>query len=281
MALHFLRTFDSPIRKNLNSTGKSDLSLIWAQAASPVKSPRSKFTTDGEKEAINILSILESSKPSTPKKKLFCPPSMIQSPSQKCSSSSSLNHEDDENQDLLFSRFSITTEKKFELPSEFQNLVTFVFKGPENQNEAWENFKRIAKSVKCGLVACATYAFIFSEGKVHAKAFTGTAQKKLEENSDKLPEFDFDKALDMIDQNQSSEKLSIYSTDQFYYSVVTPFVYNFSEFNSSSGTRYRISVSGYIFAFHIEKFMKMRKNYDSFKTSKSILHQLKYGKNMK
>ncbi|OHT07396.1 hypothetical protein TRFO_24412 [Tritrichomonas foetus] len=262
MSLHFLRTFDSPIKKTSTSGGKSDLSLLWAQSSSPMKSHR-----ESEKEAINILNMLESSKPSTPQKKLFCPPSMIQSPS-----ATSTPRKEEENLELLFSRFSITTEKKFKLSPEFHNLVTFVYKGPENQTEAWESFKSISKSIKCGVVSCATYAFIFKEGKVLAKAFTGTAQKKLEESSQKLPSFDYNRAIDLIDSNQSSEKLCIYSTEQFYYSVVTPFNYNFSEFESSGGTRYRISISGYLFGFHIDEFMKTSQNYELFKTSKSLLH---------
>ena len=282
MSLAFSSLVTTPIKKVTTCDTKSDLSFIWESlnSKSISRSPNPKFT-NSKKEAINILSMLSTQKPQTPSKKFFCPPSMKSSFSTPQQSPIS-----DRNKcDFLYSQLSITTEKIFQPPEKFNGIVTYVYKengvSSENQSNAWQSFKSNAKNMKCGVVVCAKYVFLFSNYNNHnvkVKAFTGTAQKKLESDfsvsiqDDGTYVISFEDALNIIDQSQEAEKLSLYSTDQFNYSIVTPFGFNHSEFESSTGSKYRIIITGFLFDFQVEELSSCQEQFSVFKLSKNVLY---------
>ena len=262
--------FSIPRTKEVRTNNKCDLRALWEEAVSPKSSPKPVLQRkpSNQIEAINILSLISNSngsKNSSPKK-LFVPPIMqVKTEIKKID-------EIGRDEAILYSNFTVTVDNELSLSEELKNGVTFGYKGADNQLEAWNDFKKHANDTKCSVAAAARFAFIFSNGKVSAKAFTGTAQKLLKEKSKDLNDFDFQEALKLIDDIQESEKLSLYSTEQFYYSVVYPIIVKTTEFESVNGKRYRTSFSGYLFPFQIQELKDLQKDFESFKVAYNVIY---------
>ena len=115
---------------------------------------------------------------------------------------------------------------------------------------------------------------MFQNGNVSAKAFSGTAEKQLNDispNGDKN-NIRSEDIIKLIDDIQLTEKLSFYSTDSFYYSVIYPIIQKNSQFESSEGKRYRMALSGYLFPFELKIIRDEETKYDAFKLSKNVIY---------
>ncbi|OHS98798.1 hypothetical protein TRFO_01849 [Tritrichomonas foetus] len=252
-----------PHTKEIKSNGKCDIQLLWERANSPASSPKPKKQSKSV-EAINILALLSNNNNNKPAKKLFVPPTMQIKSEIKAKPETSL--------EFLVGSLIVTTNKEFHLPDSLDGKVTYVYKGAENQIESWNDFKKNVRTAKCSVASAARFAFIFEGGKVRAKAFTGTAQKQLEELSSDLTSIQLDSALQMIDEIQATQKLSLYSTDMFYYSVVHPITLKSTEFESTTGKKYRTVLSGYLFPFEVKEVHSMDTNYETFNLTSNILY---------
>lgn len=311
MSLAFFRSSSNPDKKVTLNEQKSDLSLLWENHCSPMRknnsaplitkcvTPKKKLTSED-----NFLNLLVASRPQTPTKKLFCPPRHNNLIPRSQSSGNNNNGESFNNSEFLYSRISITTDETFLLPDEIKEFVTYTYAPSINnrgdsefQMEAWENFKNSnSRTSRCSVVSSAIFAFLFVnedfQTKVHVKSFTGTAQQQIlqiihqddneeqdsdDEDSNSLAEngfllIDYNKAIDLIESLCSKEKINIFSTDPFHYSIVMPLTFKYSEFESSQGKMFRVSLSGYIFPFQVKQLSNEKTQFNLFKTSKSVMY---------
>lgn len=301
MSLSFFRSFSNPAKKVTLNEEKSDLTLLWESHCSPMRKSTLSLksncvTPKSKKSEINFLNMLAAAKPQTPTKKLFVPPQTNLSRQSSLSRSQSNSNCESSANDILYSRISITTDQIFSIPEETKEFVSYVYaptlnnKGnSEFQNEAWENFKNNnSKSSKCSVVSSATFAFIFinefmCQTKVHVKSFTGTARQQIMEivnpnnDSNGIDEasflnIDYHKAIELIESLNAKEKISIFSTDPFHYSVVTPLSFKYSEFESAQGKLFRVTLNGYMFPYQAKQLLDEKSKFNVFKTSKSVLY---------
>lgn len=301
MSLAFFRSFSSPAKKVTLNAEKSDLSLLWECHCSPMRKNNnysSCSTPKSKQSEINFLNLLIATKPQTPTKTLYCPPQhnnliLPKSPSRLNNDTESLN-----SNEFIYSRISLTTDKTLLIPDEIKEFISYVYSPSSNRGEsefhkeAWDNFKNNnSKTSRCCVVSSATFAFLFeneedSQTKVHVKSFTGTAQQQIRriiqqddenseedlfEDNDFIP-IDYEKAVDLIESISSKEKINIFSTDPFHYSVVMPLTFKHSEFESSQGKMFRVLLSGYIFPYQARQLVEEKSKYNLFKISKFVLY---------
>ena len=250
-----------PVSKKIPSTPtKTDLASIWMKTpkSSSVSSPPS---SPDVKPHQNILSLLSLNVSRTPKKTLHCPPVMEV---QKVKKPKIVTP------DSLYSNISFTSKRVPAFADELLNRITFVFKGNENQEIAWDSFKKVYKTAKRSVVAGPNLSFYFANGKVYGKSLTSSAQRKLESLSSSLPLVDEEKAIGLIDEMSKNEKLSIFSTTCFNYGVVTPIIKKESEIGSSEGNLKRVTFVGYMFPDFCDKLDELYNNCDAKKYTVSV-----------
>lgn len=238
---------------------KSDLELAWEGFSSPESSPVSK--RNAKSMEVNILDLLSTSPKKQQAKKIFIPPTF----KSKQETKESPKKTNIDSSSFLFKMVTITTNDEFKVPSSLTG-VTNVFKGPENQEIAWASFKKQIPDAKCCIVSAARFAFAFQDGKVQAKAFSGTAQNNIKSlsASGNLDDISIEDAIEMIEKVQPLEVLSFYSTSQFNYCVAIPIIDKNSKFESSNGMRYRATLTGYIFPFQMKRIQEESEKYDVF-----------------
>ncbi|KAH0789159.1 enolase family protein [Histomonas meleagridis] len=182
MGLPVQRFLKFPARKEERPSGKSDLSLLWERslAPSPISSPIPKISGTSRAVSNDIFALLAATKrEDTPRKKLFCPQTLIVPPTPKKMPAPVL--------ELLYKSVSIMTNRRFDVPEKISQKITYSFFGGEYQEAAWNNFKTILNYAECSVVSTPTMIFLFCDGVVKGKAITGTALKRLESASDNLP----------------------------------------------------------------------------------------------
>lgn len=244
MALALRRLLGSAVQKPNADNTKCDLYLVFERAySSPASSPDISPSPPSQKDLKRNQSLFEliaKGNKAPPTKKLHSCPQLEIIKSEK---------KKQQEVSFLMNSFAVTTDKYIELPEEFGKFITFEFIGSENQQEAWEDFKSKVKDTRYSIISCANIVFSFDNGKIKAKAITGTAQRKLEAKCTKLPDITFDEILALIEPMIEKERLVLYSSEMFYYSAVKPIRIRRTEFESVKGKKYRITLVGNIFPY--------------------------------
>ncbi|EAY04710.1 hypothetical protein TVAG_059080 [Trichomonas vaginalis G3] len=247
--------------KTIPSDGSgTDLASIWGSQGLESNTPPSSPVA---KNSPTMFSLLSLNTPKSPKKSLYVPP-RIDSPSPKKSRPKPV--------DYMYSSISLTSSQKVSFDSIYKSTTTYVYKGNENQNLAWEDFRRIVQDAEESIVATPNLVFQFKKKVVSAKALTSSAQTKLDKITDELSNIDIEKALSLIQDLSKVEKLSIYSTSPFNFSVVTPIHLKYTEVGSQLGPLHRYVFNGFIFPSTLDKFMHVYTDLGSVKRYTVVLH---------
>lgn len=259
----------------LSSEGsKTDLASIWgsqsSEISSPPSSPRVGFSSPSIKNGSpfsknypTLFSVLNQSIQKSPKKTLYVPP-RVDSPSPKKIKPKVA--------DYMYSKIQLTSSENPVFDEIYTNSKTYVFRGTENQEYAWDDFKHVVREAKQSVVATLNLVFNFRRNTVRAKALTSSAQVKLDKISDGDMHIDIDKAIELLDDLSKSEKLCIYSTSMFNYSIVMPMKIDHTEMGSSMGTLHRNTISGFIFPYMFEGILKSYTDVNSVKKHNVVLH---------
>lgn len=228
--------------KSSTSTKKSSLASIWdISSSSPLSSPYASPTKEKKNintDTVDIVSLLTGKHLKTPKKTLYCPPVIEKKEKLKPKP---------QDFEFMFSNITYSSKCVFNLPDSIKKYTTYVFKGGENQEIAWESFKKVCVNAKYGFIVCGNIKLYIDSGNVISKALTISANDKLESISSNLPNVELNKALDLISNLERSEKIFLYCSSPFSFSVVTPLIIKHSEMGSNSGIVYRVSLTGYMF----------------------------------
>jgi len=222
-----LKSCASPVKGDMFGSMKPDI----LEEHSVNSSPLSKSPSD-------ILGELTSRISKSPRKKLYCPPVIEPLEAEK---------QKEKEIGFLFSNITCTSRFDQNIPDFLKDFVVYAYKGSENQEIAWADFKKTVNIVKECVISCANMSFFLNGDEVKCKAHTGSAQRKLDQIADDFSNISLDKVIGLIDELVSCERLSIFSSDRFHYSVVTPLIIQSSEIDSSNGKLFRISVNGYVF----------------------------------
>ena len=219
------------------SKQQSDLDNLWNQKPF-LNSPPVHTQNDNTKDLFGIL--MEGKQEIEPRKRLYCPPVVkaFTPPQTK-----------KENISFLYRRVTITSNSPITVSNQLQNMVTHIYKGCDNQQVAWDNFKEKISETDYCLISCANMIFFIQKGSVKNKGITGTAERKIQTlSSGENGVIELSSIIQLIDELQMKERLELYSTTPFFYSVMTPIERRLMEMNSSSGIKYRMILSGYIFS---------------------------------
>lgn len=266
MALALRRLLGSSVQKPHVDNNKCDLSLVFERAKS---SPAASLDISSSppshkipKQKETLFELIAKGKPQQPIKRLYsCPQLEIVRVEKKKSPENS----------FLFNNYAITTSKPIDLPEEVLKTVIFEYKGKENQQEAWDNFKMIVKTARCSIIVCANIIISFENNKITAKAITGTAQRKLDAACSTLPSMTYDEVVSLIDSMVVREKIELYSTSMFYYSSVKPLRIKRTEFESIKGKKYRITLVGLIFPYIADDIRKKCESESRVSISSSVV----------
>ena len=234
--LRFRKLLGAQVSKPDTGSEKSYLNLLWERGSSAESSPEFKRKPDKKRET--ILTLLSSTVAPTPPKKLYCPPRIEEVRQEKPK---------EQPLEFAYSMISVSSTGDIDIPEEILDSKVFTFKGGEKQM-AWNSFKQSVMRARFALVALINVLFFFENGKVKGKALTGTANIRLSELSNNLPNVDPDKVIGFVEQWIDKEKLALYSTEMFDYSTVTPVGVKKCEMQSASGILRRITLSGCLFA---------------------------------
>ena len=222
-------------KTNFNlSRQPSDLETHWCGKSVPNSPPVCKET---QKDLFGIL--LEGKPEPEPRKRLYCPPVV---------KAFTVPQAKKENISFLYRRVSITSCTPVLLPEKLDKMIIHMYKGCENQQTAWDDFKRKIHESEYSLISCANMVFFIHNGLIKAKGITGTASKKIKSLANEEDEIEISKVIELIDELHAKERLELYSTSPFFYSVMTPIEKCMSEMNSSTGIKYRLILSGFIFS---------------------------------
>ena len=224
------------VSKPDTSSEKSDLRLLWEQATTPTSSPEPQNRSAQRRE--NLLTLLSTSTPTAPAKKLYCPP-RVEEPKPEKPKEPRL--------ELAYSMVSVSSTGDVVIPESILDSRIFTFKSGESQL-AWASFKASCRRARFALVAIVNVFFLFESGRVRAKALTGTASQRLLALSSNLPNVDADAAIKFVDDWVEKEKLCLYSSEIFDYSTVTPLSVKHCEMQSAAGVVRRITLAGCLFA---------------------------------
>ena len=234
--VRFRKLLGATVSKPDTSSDKSDLRLLWEQATTPTSSPEPKNRSAPRRD--NLLTLLSTATPSTPTKKLYCPP-RVQEPKEE--------KPKEERLDFAYSMVSVTSTSNVTIPEPILDSRFFVFRSGENRL-AWESFKTSVKRARFALVSIVNIFFLFENGNARAKAVTGTANQRLASLSSRLPYVEADAVLSFVDERVEKERLTLYSTEMFDFSTVTPISKKSCEMQSASGMLQRVTLSGCIFS---------------------------------
>ena len=231
-------------KKPITSSKKSDLASIWNPSAASLSIPSSSpLSSPIAKPQHDILSLLQLNVSRPAKKSLYCPP-VIEARKEK--------KEKIEVPNAIYSNITFTANCVPEISDEIINRITFVYKGPENQESAWNSFKKVYKKAKHSVVASNNMSFHFNDGKVTAKASTQSAKAKLKLIATEMPYVDEEKAINLLDTLVGTERFSIFSSVCFNYSVVTPVIQKEVEMGTKEGKKHKVTFLGYMFPDFLE-----------------------------
>lgn len=244
--------------KAASTPKKTDLDSIWnTMITTPLSSP--SITPKSKKDSsVDFLSSLTLQLSKTPKKTLYCPP-VIETPKAKKIKTTEFEH--------LFTNVTFSSSEKLDLEEILDNYITFVYKGGDNQEAAWNDFKKKVANAEHSFVMTSNLRMYFTHNEVKAKGLTITAQDQIESITCSDGSIDFEKAIDLIDNLSKSEKLSIFSSGQFHYSTITPVLTRRSEVGTSSGKSHRLTLIGYVFPDIISIVTSQYENITCFKVS--------------
>lgn len=253
------------VRTISSESSKTDLVSIWGsssvESSDPPSSPNVKNHSP-LKSSPSLIDLLSISMTKSPKKTLYVPP-RVDSPA--------LKKVKPKVQEFMYSSIVLTSPEFHDFESFAKTSKTYVFKGMENQEYAWEDFKKVVHEAKQSIVATPNLAFHFKNNVVVGKALTSSAQNKL----DKITEnshIEIEKAINLLDDLSKTEKLCIYSTHMFNYSVVTPVMLKHLEMDSNKGKLHRYTLNGCVFPSFYDKIMSVFADVNSVKRHNIVLH---------
>lgn len=273
-ALLLRRMINGSVQKPNTDNSKNDLRLVFERSFSSSCSSPDVFTQPAISQETPPRKA-----PSTPKPTLFelIAKDVRQAPAKKLYSCPQLEIKKTEKkkevqQGYLYNSAAFTTLQYIDLPLEIQQYITFEFNGGDDQPDAWKDFKTKVKDSKYSIVVCANIVFAFEEGKVKAKAITGTAQRKLESVMTSYPQIEIKAALDFIEKLAMNDTLKIVSSTMFHYSEIKPIKIKRTEFESVTGKKYRFILTGNIFPFIALEAKKRCELAGKVSTSTSIVY---------
>lgn len=258
-----LMSFEVPTSPNLRTitplSGDSGLASIWKSSSNDL------FTAPSSPEVStsSILSVMCMNVPRTPKKSLYVPP-RIESPKPKKSKPKAV--------DYIYSSVSFTSSENPIFDDVYLKEKTFVYKGMENQEFAWSDFKRIVPQAEQSVVATSNLVFYFKKGNAYGKALTSSAQSKLDKACGDSSDISIEIAVKILDDMAKSEKFLIYSTSSFNYSTVTPIIKKYIKMGSQSGPLHRHIFSGYLFPTLIDALQRVYEDEKAIKKYMVSLH---------
>lgn len=223
--------------KQIKDILRSSLAGIWN--SNELSLNHSSQAELSNRRANNFFTLISKDLLLIPKKKL-CLPHITESPKK-----SKFNKFPDF--DILYSNVTFSYNKPFQFDDKSINILTFVFKGNENKDLAWSDFKKKLPLVKEAVVATFNVIFQFTSKGIRVKCKTQSASDKVERYTNQVPYIKEDKAIELINELINNEPISIYSTDPFRYSVIAPMFNKKSELKTKDGIVYRQTFTGSIF----------------------------------
>jgi hypothetical protein len=204
-------------------------------------------TPISEMKRPNILSLIKESRPSTPKKKLYCPPLAVLPEETKRFGKLSRGP------DFMYSMVAFTSDYELNLPESLSNCHTYVFKGGEKdvQIAAWQSFREHLDSPGLHLIEFRNAVFLVKEsGCAIAKALTGSAYEALSRISEAIEKMSISDMIGFVEKDlfDGKEKLNLYSSMDFYYATNIPVSVSRASFCGTKGKRFRVMMKGHIFA---------------------------------
>jgi hypothetical protein len=240
--LPFRPFLQSPGKKGVDSTQKSDLELLWENFHSPGRSPPHPHweSSSSESSIPTLFELLAThATPSTPKK-LYCPPSFSSPVAEKLKEKAL---------EFAYSSVCLSSTRPIVVPEEVAERRFFAFKGiHEHQEAAWKSFVQICTRAEFALISCISTVFFFHRGSSKAIGLTGTAHRRLIQISKNLPEIESTVVIEFIQEWIEKERIFLYSSEQFDYATVTPLTTKSAELQAATGRIYRVSLFGCLFA---------------------------------
>ncbi|EAY14356.1 hypothetical protein TVAG_026770 [Trichomonas vaginalis G3] len=230
---------------------RTDLASIW-NVPDTISSPIVTIKEQKLKEN-KLFTLLLNNTSKSSKKMLYIPPK-VESEKPKKPTAVPFQH--------LFTNLVFTSPKKLNIPPKIEKNLTYVFKSDSNKDLAFQDFKLKCKNASESVIICGNLMFYFHNNIAVVKAFTLSATNLIEKASNKLPMIDIDKSLLIIEEQSKVQKLQIYSTVPFHYSVITPIIFHFSEIGSAKGRLFRAKLDGYMFKFVKEEIYLANGNSD-------------------
>lgn len=217
----------------------SEIFQLWKKPT-PFSSPPPNNFSDSSDFFLSSINQEQESSTESPKKKLYCPPLVL--------SNNKIQTKRTKKRNFLFRRITLVSSTKISIPDELNNLVTYFYKGDENQQYAINDFFKKLKYNSIAVIAIANIVISFFNGNIQGKGITGTAQKKLFEISSDLENIDQKKFHTLINDLSKAERIEIYSSFEFFYSTNIPIRIDNQDYQGKNGILHRYILTGYILA---------------------------------